>query len=165
MTIEPEAMRAFRTQPYAFQLTITRPLERLDEFIDGLLSNHLVESAVICTDQIVFKPEHVIDMANASDFELPDCWDFKLSINSKKYVLSWLNACLRDWIDFLFYCNDSDLAIYADHDEFITIYLSSSAQFIKTLNYCNENQFVVHENYRRILEECGFRNQWLTDGS
>jgi hypothetical protein len=122
LTDKPDEILRFRANPWPYQQTFLTPLKDLNRFVSTVLAPFLVDCAVASTDEIVFTPEGMLEfLANAS-IHVEDQWRFTVAAEGQQTVAELLEALLGDWIDFLFIPTSQSLAIYADHDEYTTLY-------------------------------------------
>jgi hypothetical protein len=111
-------------------------LKGLGKFVECVFRHFPAESAAVSTEQVVFEPRHVIELLAGQSLELENIWSFILFADSKESVAKLLEAVLGDWIDFFFIPDPASLAIFADHDEYVTFYSRSElllADFASTL--------------------------------
>jgi hypothetical protein len=123
----PDAINDFRGDPWPHQRTIVTPRTRMSSFLSTLLSISPIEQGVASTDQVVFEPDHVLELLAGRELRPEDCWSLCASASGARDVEALLAAMLSDWIDFVFVPSPATFAIYADHDEYLTLYMPSEA--------------------------------------
>jgi hypothetical protein len=123
----PESIGQFRANPYPYQKTLVTPRSNLAVFISALLAWFTVDHGAVSTDQVVFEPDTFLELLKARDLTIENYWTFCAEASNSEDVPVLLNAMLSDWIDFVFVPSPTSFAIYADHDEFLTLYLPSSS--------------------------------------
>jgi hypothetical protein len=121
-------IKRFRGKPWKAQRTFETPLKDLHRFVQTLLSPIELEGAVLETDQIVFEPKNLLSLANRHSIPIQNQWEFALRADGKDSVTELLEAVLGDWVDFTFVPSPADFAIYADHDEYVTIYAPGTTE-------------------------------------
>jgi hypothetical protein len=123
----PEAIHRFRANPWPFQKTLETPRENMTSFISALGSVFPVDSGVVSTDQVVFEPDNFLELLKARELSIENYRTFCAEASSPENVAVLLNAMLNDWIDFVFVPSPESFAIYADHDEFLTLYVPTAS--------------------------------------
>jgi hypothetical protein len=156
----PENLVRFRAAPWQFQRTFKTPKEQLPVFLRLLLEQFEVESGVITTDLIVFEPSNVLELLLQMSVEVDDKWAFVLAVEGKADLCTLLEAVLEDWIDFLFVPKPEEVAIYADHDEFLTVF-TAAPDSLQILNAKLEREgYETATGYTRQLTADGWINVW-----
>lgn len=124
----PDTIRLFRATPWPHQKTLVTPRKDMESFLSALLAVFPVDQGVASTDQAVFEPRNVLAVLKAREIALEDHWTFCAVASSAQDVAVLLDAMLNDWIDFVFVPSPSSFAIYADHDEYLTLYVPISSE-------------------------------------
>lgn len=124
----PEALHRFRADPWPHQVTLVTPRKNMERFLSTLFATFPVDSGLASTDQVVFDPDNFLELVNARGLALENPWTFCAEATGAEDVAALLGAMLDDWIDFAFVPLPASFAIYADHDEFLTLYVSSSSE-------------------------------------
>jgi hypothetical protein len=119
--------RGLSKAPFPFQQTYVTPLKDLHRFVNALLAPFEVGEAAIWIETIVFTPNDLIAYLQSfgittNEGELNQA---VLSADSPSETRELLEHVLGDWIDFAFIPSSKTFAIYADHDEFTTIFTAS----------------------------------------
>jgi hypothetical protein len=120
-----EAVRTFWNHPRPFQKTLITPRDRLALFLSILTEVFPINGGSLSTDQVVFEPNHTLELLNGRGISLKNFWRFSLEATGQDEVCRLLEAVLDDWIDLLFVPDPAVFAIYADHDEYLTVYVHS----------------------------------------
>ncbi len=123
----PRAIYQFRANPWPYQKTLVTPRKDLASFLSALLAAFPVDHGVASTDQVVFEPDNFLELLKARELSIENYWTFCAEASNKKDVAVLLDAVLNDWIDFVFVPSPTSFAVYADHDEFLTIYVPTSS--------------------------------------
>jgi hypothetical protein len=58
----------------------------------------------------------------ANSIKVENFWALNLEAHGEKETAELLEAALGDWVDFVFLPVPESIAIYADHDEYVTFY-------------------------------------------
>lgn len=126
MKMSREQTRGWRLQnaPFAFQQTYRTPLKNLNEFVHSILAPFDFLEAELRIETWVFTPEnflkHLEEFGIAADSgELSGA---TIISENRSEGEALLKHALTDWMDFAFLPIKSDFAIYADHDEYTTIF-------------------------------------------
>lgn len=123
----PEAIHRFRANPWPYQKTLETPRKNMATFLSALLAVFPVDRGVASTDQVVFEPDDFLELLKARELSLENFWTFCAEASSSEDVAVLLDAMLNDWIDFMFVPSPARFAIYADHDEYLTVYVPTSS--------------------------------------
>jgi len=123
----PDSIRHFRTNPWPHQRTLVTPRKNMASFLSALLAVFSVDRGAASTDQVVFEPDSFLELLKDRDLAIENYWAFSAEASNSEDVAVLLNAMLSDWIDFLFVPSPTSFAIYADHDEFLTLYVPTSS--------------------------------------
>jgi hypothetical protein len=127
-TTIPEAIQQFRANPWPYQKTLVTPRKDMARFLSTLLTVFPIDRGVASTDQVVFEPDNVLELLKSRQLSMGNYWTFCLEASKNEDVAALLAAMLSDWIDFVFVPSPTSFAIYADHDEYLTIYAPSSQE-------------------------------------
>jgi hypothetical protein len=118
----PAEIVRFRGDSWPHQQTFETPLRDLRRFVSRIFEPFALESAVVTTDEVVFEPEHMLEHLAKASIRVENLWHFSIRSEGRADSEELLACLLSDWIDFLFVPKPESVAIYADHDEFTTIY-------------------------------------------
>jgi hypothetical protein len=122
----PVAIHQFRANPWPHQKTLVTPRKDMASFLSALLAAFPVDHGVASTDQVVFEPDNFLELLKARELPIENYWTFCAEASNTEDVAALLDAMLNDWIDFVFLPSPTSFAIYADHDEYLTIYVPTS---------------------------------------
>ncbi len=115
--------RLRRTAAGFEQRTFRTPLEQLPAFVATLLAGPLpVTSASVVVRQVVFPPRHLEAVLSSHGLP-PACqaeWSIVAEDADESMVL--LTATFADWLDFFFLPLPKSYLLYADHDEYTTLF-------------------------------------------
>ena len=121
----PDAIHQFRANPWPYQKTLETPRKNMASFLSALLATFPVDRGAASTDQVVFEPDSFLELLKARNLEIENYWTFCVEASNREDVAVLLDAMLSDWIDFAFVPSPTSFAIYADHDDFLTLYVPS----------------------------------------
>jgi hypothetical protein len=122
----PEAIHQFRANPWPCQKTLVTPRQDMAKFLSALMTAFPANHGVAATDQVVFEPDNFLELLKARALAIENYWRFCAEASNSEDVAALLDAMLHDWIDFVFVPSPASFAIYADHDEYLTIYVPTS---------------------------------------
>jgi hypothetical protein len=121
-------LKRFRRTPWKFQITFQTPLKQLEAFVAGIVeSGEPPESAALTIDQVVFDPRHLDVLVIERNGESPLKRGDTIAAVGPDEVADLLKAGLADWIDFTFVPQPKRFVIYADHDEYCTVFANSGS--------------------------------------
>jgi len=123
----PGAIHQFRANPWPYQKTLVTPRKDMASFLSTLLAAFPVDYGVASTDQVVFEPDNFLELLKAREVPIENYWTFCAEASNTEDVAVLLDAMLNDWIDFVFVPSPASFAFYADHDEYLTIYVPTSS--------------------------------------
>ena len=123
----PRAIYQFRANPWPYQKTLVTPRKDLASFLSAcwprsqliMGSHRRIRS---CSNLTISW-----NSLKARELSIENYWTFCAEASNKKDVAVLLDAVLNDWIDFVFVPSPTSFAVYADHDEFLTIYVPTSS--------------------------------------
>jgi hypothetical protein len=130
-----------REAPFPFQTTYVTPLKELPDFVSTILARFTVADGAVWIEQIVFEPRELIWYLRGRGF-VSDEGKLNRAIlhaESRAEVAELLECVLGQWTDFAFIPSPKEFAIYADHDEYTTIFVST-AEVLNRLNTEMENK-------------------------
>jgi hypothetical protein len=145
----PEAIDRFRADPWSHQVTLGTPRKNMEGFLSTLLIACPVSAGLTSTDQVVFEPDNFLELVKTRGLTLENYWTFCAEASSTEDVAALLGAMLDDWIDFVFVPAPVDFAIYADHDEFLTLYAPSSSRLDHLITQLKVAGFAFVDHYVR----------------
>jgi hypothetical protein len=127
LTSIPETIHQFRANPWPHQRTLVTPRKNMASFLSTLLASYPVDRGIASTDQVVFEPDSFLEILKARELAIENYWTFCVQASNTEDVAVLLDAMLNDWIDFVFVPSPESFAIYADHDEYLTLYAPTSS--------------------------------------
>jgi hypothetical protein len=121
------AVKKFRKAAWRFQQTFKTPLRNLPPFVNCILSTYPLQTVCITIDQAVFEPKHWISILARYSLAPNYGKGTSVAASNAEESRELLLAALSDWMDFLFVPNPKSFAIFADHDEYTTIYANTKS--------------------------------------
>jgi hypothetical protein len=116
-----------REQPFPFQQTYVTPLGELPRFVSTLLAPFEVNEGALWIEQIIFEPKELIWYLRGRGFVHNEGQlnSAILQPENRAEACELLECVLGQWTDFAFIPVPKNFAIYADHDEYTTIFTAS----------------------------------------
>jgi hypothetical protein len=138
-----------REAPFPFQQTYQTPLKDLQRFVRTLLAPFLITSADISLEQIIFEPRELIGYLEGSGMihNEEELNRSTLHAESPTEAESLLEQVLGEWIDFAFIPSPMKFAIYADHDEFTTVFAPTNQVLDSIRSNMTQHGFHAKENW------------------
>jgi hypothetical protein len=125
LTDDTGTLKRFRKVLPPFQQTFKTPLKSLEPFVSAILSEIEPRGATAAIEQVVFEPKHLLALLDAHSIPPQPLSRRQLTATAKGEVATLLQAALSDWVDFLFVPEPKSFTIYADHDEYTTVFAHS----------------------------------------
>jgi hypothetical protein len=130
MKINLEASKGWllREAPFPFQQTYITALTDLPKFVNTILEPLTFLDGAVWIEQIVFEPRELIWYLRGRGFvcDEGDLNKAVLTTENKSETAELLECILGQWTDFAFIPSPKNFVIYADHDEFTTIFAPSA---------------------------------------
>jgi hypothetical protein len=124
----PGVLKRFRRPTGAYQQTFRTPLERLPVFVAALLAGGpLITGAAVTLKAIVFAPQHLESLLAKHQLPLALGPDITITATGAEEVKTLLAAALADCVDFYFLPKPNRFLLYADHDEYTTVFAARRA--------------------------------------
>lgn len=111
-----------------FQRTFVTPRQQLPVFADVLLRLLSVESGYVFVDTVVFTPDHVDGVLAAHGLAVTNYVGSTIAAQGLGECRALLAAALGDDIDFFFVPDPRRFLLYADHDEYTTLFAHKKGQ-------------------------------------
>jgi hypothetical protein len=121
--VTPGILKRFHRPAGKFQQTFHTPLDRLPVFVAALLAGSPPTTAGAVTLKAIGSTPHHLPRLLAT-YDLPQelLPELTITATGAQEVQALLVAALSDWLDFYFLPKPNRFLIYADHDEFTTIF-------------------------------------------
>ena len=152
---EVGARKAMRRRLGQYQLTFQTPAKRLPEFAGLILrGDRPVRSAQLLIVQVVFRPLENLE-ALLADHELPVdlARGPSLFAETPDESLALLAAALGDWMDFYFLPSPKRFLLFADHDEYTTLFAHRKAPLSRISGHLAAAGFEEVTGYVRQTDE------------
>jgi hypothetical protein len=122
--VNPGGVRGIRRGVSSFsQRTFETPMDRLPLFVATLLSGQpAIHAASLFVDQVVFTPEHLERLLAVHQLPIEYTGDRSVDASSAEESAALLTAALSDSVDFYFVPQPKRFIVYADHDEYATVF-------------------------------------------
>lgn len=120
----PGALKGLRRRAEtSFQRTFATPLKRLPEFVGALIpADPPIRTATAIVESVVFEPKHLVSLLVAHGLPTPYGAQSSIAAASFEESATLLEALLGDWLDFYFAPEPKHILLYADHDEYTTVF-------------------------------------------
>ena len=153
MTLYEDAanLNQFRQNPWKFQQTFETPLQDLNNFVEAILSaGQKITGGCLTIDLWVFEPSNLINLLRRHSIAPQYKHGLTVAATGTEEVAALLQACLGDWLDFIFVPVPDELVIYADHDEFTTFFANEQASLTRVVDAMASRGYRL-ENYERTF--------------
>ena len=118
-----ELKRIQRTLAGFTQRTFQTPLDHLPRFVAALLAGEPpIIAASVTVQQVVFTPQHLEKLLASYRLPLEYGTEQSIAAEGAQESAALLAAALADWIDFYFVPEPKRFILYADHDEYATLF-------------------------------------------
>ena len=141
ISTHPSADWRLREAPFPFQTTYITPLKELPEFVGTMLTQFGVDEGDVWIELIVFEPRELIWYLRGRGFVCDERQLNRavLQAENKPEMAELLECVLGQWTDFAFIPSPKEFVMYADHDEYTTIF-ARSAESLSALQTRMENK-------------------------
>jgi hypothetical protein len=145
-------LKRLRRNVAAFeQRTFRTPRDRLPYFVDCLLtSDPPLACASAIVEQVVFTPKHLDALLTSHDLVLTCHVGRTIVAADGAESSALLEALLADWLDFFFEPSPAGFVLFADHDEYTTLF-AGVGTLRRRVGALREKGFVEVSNYMRQL--------------
>jgi hypothetical protein len=114
------------------QRTFRTPLDRLESFVSSLLQGDPpFISASLIVQQVVFTPTRLDQLLSRYDLPVDHSKSRAIVAETARETTALLNAALAEWVDFYFLPVPQRFILYADHDEYTTVYAGAEATLLQ----------------------------------
>jgi hypothetical protein len=135
-----------------YQRTFRTPMDRLPDFVEALLSPHMPLTAASLTIAAwVFQPRTLEALLAKHGLPQEYTQDRTITASGRQEIGDLLKASLSDWLDFYFFPTPKRFLIYADHDEYTTVFGATKGSVSRTATSLAGNGFVEVKDYTRSL--------------
>ena len=145
-------LKRFRVQPGNQQQTYATPLKDLPRFVAAILTSvERLDSASVLLQSTVFEPRNLCAFLAGHGIETKPCSGHAIQVTGRDEIAQLLEAALADWIDFAFVPSPRSFALYADHDEYTTIYAATTGKLHRITATLDNAGYRTISDYRRPL--------------
>jgi hypothetical protein len=146
-----ELQRLRRSVAAFEQRTFRTPLDRLPGFVDCLLtSDPPLACASAIVEQVVFTPKHLNALLTSHHLVLEHHVGRTIVAADGAESSALLTALLADWLDFFFEPTPPGFVVFADHDEYTTLF-AGVGTLRRRAGALKQQGFVEMSNYLRQL--------------
>jgi hypothetical protein len=142
--------RAFgRSQGY-FQQTFRTPLRQLASFSATVVAAHApLASGSVSVEQVVFTPKNLEALLSRHNLPLTYGPDWTITAAGQQEIAELLEAVWGDWLDFYFTPTPKRYHLFADHDEYTTIFGATKGHVAKVATALASAGFSPVDGYER----------------
>lgn len=141
----------FKATPPRYEQTFLTPMNDLPRFVSTLLSPFTEQEATVLIDTVVFVPYELLGYLAAEGFTPQEFLrDVQITASGEHTPPSLLEATLSESIDFLFLPVSGKFALYADHDEFTTLFSDDLSVIEAIQNTMSKADFEFIDSYKRF---------------
>jgi hypothetical protein len=152
LTHNPGAIKRFRRTPWRFQETFQTPLQSLAPFVATITTAYQpFEAACVIIDEVIMEPRHLIRLLINHSLQPEYGRDWSLGARGLPEVQTLLEAIISDWVNFAFVPAPKPFVIYADHDEYLTVFANSKSGLNPVVAELSKQGFKKVQNYERQL--------------
>jgi hypothetical protein len=138
-----------RSQGY-FQATFRTPKRQLASFSATVVAAHApLKSGSVTVEQVVFTPRNLEALLTGHNLPLTFGRDWTLKAAGPQEIARLLEAVWRDWLDFYFTPTPKRYHLYADHDEYTTIFGATKGHVGKVATALASAGFSRVDGYER----------------
>ena len=119
----PGMVGRLRQSPGNWQRTFRTPLERLPAFVAALLLGAPRTTGAVATIRaIVVEPKNLARLLAHHGLAPALDSDWSITATNPQDVNGLIEAALGDWVDFWLVPHPKGFTLYADHDEYATVF-------------------------------------------
>jgi hypothetical protein len=135
-----------------FQRTFRTPLSRLPAFVAILLAGDPpLSGGSVTIQQVVFTPEHLLDLLSSHNLPVEYGSGWTITAAGLQESEALLTATLADWVDFYFVPEPKRYLLYADHDEYTTLFAARRGTLSRLGTALTAEGFGEVADYVRVL--------------
>jgi hypothetical protein len=142
--------RLLRRSDGYFQETFRTPLQQLASFTRTVIAVHgPPESGSVIVEQVVFTPKSLEGLLTGYDLPLTYGRDWTITATGPEEISALLEAAWGDWLDFYFTPTPKRFHLFADHDEYTTIFGATKGHVSKLATALVSAGFSRVDGYER----------------
>jgi hypothetical protein len=147
----PGAVKQFRKKAWRFQQTFATPLRNLQAFVTAIVSGQEFQGGCLTIDQVVFEPKRLISLLDNDSIPPRFQHGTSITAHSQAEVSELLAAALGDCLDFIFTPVPKPIVIFADHDEYTTLFANTRSSLNRVVTALSAQGFKKIRDYERHL--------------
>lgn len=149
VTHVPGATKRLRKAVGRYQATFHTPLEQLPAFVATLLgAAEALRSASVTIEQVVFEPKNLHALLPTVGLEAIRR-DTVITTVGHHTSDQLLRAALADWVDFFLVPVPQQYVLYADHDEYLTLFAATKSVVSSVRSVVRSAGFEQVSGYQR----------------
>ncbi len=122
------SLKRLRKIPWRFQQTFLTPLRNLGPFVQTIIwAREQVQAGTVTLDSIVFEPKNLNGLLAKCSLPPSLQREFSIAAAGHEETVALLQAALSDSVDFWFIPTPKPFVIYADHDQYTTIFANTKS--------------------------------------
>lgn len=115
-----------------FQQTFRTPLQQSASFTATVVAAHApLEAGSVIVGQVVFTPKNLEALLTRHNLPLTYGRDWTITAAGQEEIAALLEAAWGDWLDFYFTPSPKRFHLFADHDEYTTVFGATKGQVSK----------------------------------
>ena len=144
-------MNRLRRRRPRFQQTFWTPAEDAGKLTKTIISAGGLASGRIEIRQVVFEPENLIALLAQHSLGPESVRELAIVADGQEEVGLLLRAAFSDWLDFVFTPDPKPFVIYADHDQYTTLFSHTRSNLNSVVQPLEGDGFKTVEGYKRSL--------------
>jgi hypothetical protein len=133
-----------------FQQTFVTPLDQLASFTMKVIAAHApLVSAGVTVYQVVFPPKNLETLLAEHSLPLTYGRDWTIRATGPEEIAALLVAAWRDPLDFYFTPTPKRFHLFADHDEYTTVFGATKGHLSKLTTALSSAGFLRVDGYQR----------------
>jgi hypothetical protein len=133
-----------------FQRTFHTPLPQLAAFTETVIAAHApLESGSVTLEQVVFTPTKLEGLLTSHNLPFTYGRDWTVTAAGPEEIAALLEAAWGDWVDFYFISQPKRFHLFADHDEYTTIFGATKGKVSKVATALINDGFSPVDGYER----------------
>jgi hypothetical protein len=146
----PGMLKRLRHTPWKFQQTFHTPLKNLPAFAGTIVSsNPALHACSIVIGQVVFEPKHLLALLARHSIPASPLEGQSIAADTRQEAWDLLQVALSDWIDFFFVPEPKSFVVFADHDEYTTMYAHTRSNLNRVTKTLVGQGFTAIQGYER----------------
>lgn len=148
----PGALKRLRQRAGPLQRTFQTALDRLPAFSACILEGEPLRTGSVTIEAVVFPPRNLTALLAAHSLTVAYEPGITIVADGPQECMSLLTAALGDWLDFYFLPDPKRFLLYADHDEYATVFAGRKGPLSRIGTAMAQRGFSEIEGYVRSLQ-------------